>query len=270
MMKHTRWFLAAVALCVFAGSVSAVVMRVEPEHIEVSQGDVFTVDITVDPAGSEIMGAQYILYFDDTLLNVTEQTKRTFLSCDGASTNVYTNKINNTLGKIEYSETRTAVDYGVTDQGVLATVTVKAVEPGTCSLDLRDVRLSDPGAHYITDLLVDDGMCDIDVIGSAPAPTPETVTSTTTSATNTTTTPAQSVETPAMNQTPLQSPTALIMSTAVQTPTADQIPSESTSPAPARTARTPERNNMLPGFEASIAMAGLLTIMILKGRRTKR
>jgi hypothetical protein len=58
-MEHIRWFLAVVALCTFTGMVSAVPMvSVEPEHIEVSQGDVFRVNITVYPEGNETYGAR--------------------------------------------------------------------------------------------------------------------------------------------------------------------------------------------------------------------
>ena len=259
-MEHTRWFLAVVALCVFAGSVSASPMvRVEPEHIEVSQGDVFTVDITIDPNGTEIMGAQYDLYFNNMMLNATDQSKGPFLSQDGASTIEYKNKINNTLGKIEYSEARTNVATGVNITGVLATIRFEVLgESGMCEFRLDGVKLTDPNASYITDVSVSNGTCDIK---GMPTPTPTEQTP------ETYTTPAQSVETPAVNQTPLPSPTAPIMSTAVQTPTVDQIPSKLTSPAPAGTTRTPTRNNMVPGFEASIAIVGLLTIIISKGRR---
>ena len=265
-MKHIRWFLAVIALCIFAGLVSAVPMvRVETEHIEVSEGDVFAVNITVDPAGYETMGAQYNLYFNNTLLNAVDQARGGFLTQDGASATVYKDSINNTLGIIEYSEARTGgVEYGVTGYGILSTITFKAMEPGTCSLDLSDVRLSDPAAKYITDRLVGDGTCDIGAIGATPTPTLETATPTTTA----TTTPTQLVETPAVNnQTPMQSPTAPILSTAVQTPAVDQIPSEPASPATAGTARTPVMNTMVPGFEASIAIAGLLTIILSKRRR---
>lgn len=261
-MGHTRWFLAVVALCVFTGSVSAVsVVGIEPEYIEVSQGDVFMVDITIDPDGAEIMGAQYDLYFDNTLLNVVAQRKGTVLSHDGASTIVMSNRFNNTVGKIEYGETRTDVEYGVNITGALATIEFEVLgESGTCELHLDSVKVSkvsDPTPVYVN-VSVSSGRCDIRGM-STPTPTEQTP--------KTYTAPAQLVETPAVNQTPLQSPTVSMTSTAVQTPTVGQIPSEPTPPAQSGTARTPARNNMVPGFEASIAIVGLLIIIISKGRR---
>ena len=54
------------------------------------------------------------------------------------------NKINNTIGKIEYGETRQYVDYGVNTSGTLATITFEALADGFCELGLYDVILSTP------------------------------------------------------------------------------------------------------------------------------
>jgi hypothetical protein len=147
-----------VLLCVFVQpSVAAPVISVEPSHQNVLQGDIFTVNITVDPAGIEVMGAQYDLYFNNVLLNATEQIKGTFLSQDGASTMEVTNEINNTIGLVGYCEIRTGVDYGVTASGVLATVTFKAMEPGTSNLSLSNIIISDPLGAEIPGVLINDG-----------------------------------------------------------------------------------------------------------------
>ena len=157
-LRKTHMIMVATALfCMVQPALSAPIISVEPSQLNVLQGDVFTVNITIDPAGDEIMGAQYDLYFDNVLLNATDQVSGTFLSQDGASTTVYKNDINNTLGRLEYSQARIGVLYGATGYGILSTVTFKALEPGTCTLDLSDVRLSDPNAQYITDLVINDG-----------------------------------------------------------------------------------------------------------------
>ena len=139
----------ALALCVFTQSASAAHISVVPAFQTVSTGENFSVDIYVDPEGSEVFGAQYELHFNNSLLNATKQEKGPFLSQDGASTNIYVNKTNNTLGVTEYGEARIGVDYGVTSPGVLATITFRAMEPGICSLNLTNVKLSDPYANPI-------------------------------------------------------------------------------------------------------------------------
>ena len=150
-------------LCVVVQTASAApVVSVEPSYVSVLQGENFTVNITVDPGSTdEVMGAQYNLYFNNSLLNATKQEKGPFLSQDGASTSIFRNEINNTLGMLKYGESRTGVDYGVTTPGLLTTISFSAIEPGMCSLNLSNVKLSDPLAQPILGVLVNDGIVEI-------------------------------------------------------------------------------------------------------------
>ena len=121
------------------------IVNVEPQNVAVSTGDRFTVNIRVDTRGNEVYGAQYTLHFDPSILQVVDQTNGTFLSQDGASTIKVTNRFNNTIGTVEYGETRMEVENGTTVPGVLASITFDVV--GTCGstdLMLSNVILSDP------------------------------------------------------------------------------------------------------------------------------
>jgi len=134
----------ALALCVFTHVASAAHISVEPECQIIPPGEHFTVDIYVDPEGNETYAAEYKLQFNNTLVNATSQVNGSFLSQDGVSTLEIVNKINNTIGKIEYGETRQYVDYGVNTSGILATITFEALADGFCELGLYDVILSTP------------------------------------------------------------------------------------------------------------------------------
>ena len=140
---------------------AAPTISVEPSYMEVPQGDTFTVNITIDPDGTEVMGAQYTLHFDNVLLKALNQDGGPFFSQDGANTNIYADEIDNTLGRIEYSETRTGVDYGVTDQGVLTTIEFEVRCSGTDELRLSNVKLSDPDATYIPGIVVNNATVEI-------------------------------------------------------------------------------------------------------------
>jgi len=150
-----------ILICCVTSIHAAPVVSVEPSYQNVLQGDLFTVNITVNPAGVEVMGAQYDLYFNNTLLKGIEQVRGPFLSQDGTSTMDITNVINNTIGKAEYGEMRTGVEYGVFNPGVLATITFKAMEPGTCSLNLSNIVLSDPLGYEISGISVNNGTVEI-------------------------------------------------------------------------------------------------------------
>jgi hypothetical protein len=134
-------------ICLFAASAHAAQVSVEPSYMEVLKGENFTVDIYVDPDGSEVYGAQYDLYFNNMLLNATLQTKGPFL---GEGTNMYKNEINNTIGRIKYGEARTGGG-GVFTPGILASITFQAIaeEDGISELRLENVKLSNTTAYPI-------------------------------------------------------------------------------------------------------------------------
>lgn len=177
-----------IVLCIWTYTASAMpIVGIEPISMEVSQGDSFTVNITVDPDGTEILGAQYRLSFDNNLLNVIDQSKGTFLSQDGTNTINIPNKINNSIGEVEYGETRHDISYGVTNSGILAVITFNTTDSGACNLILDNVILSDTDAEAISDVEVNEGTCEIVIIEQKSTSSP-TKTNTKTSKTTITST----------------------------------------------------------------------------------
>jgi len=142
------------------GAASATI-SVEPPYQKVSPGEMFSINITVDPKGEEIYGAQYELYFNTSILNATVQTPGTFLSLDGGSTIVVTNKIDNAVGKIEYGETRIGEENGVTTRGTLSSITFEVVaDAGRSMFNFVNVTLGDPLSREIP-ATTEDGMMEI-------------------------------------------------------------------------------------------------------------
>ncbi|RZN42787.1 MAG: hypothetical protein EFT35_01735 [Methanophagales archaeon ANME-1-THS] len=146
-----------------------VVVSVSPPSTSTSQGQLFTVDITIDPRGAEVFGAQYDLYFDSSVLTVVSQTQGTFLSQDGARTNVFVNETNNTIGKVKYGEGRIGIANGVSSPGVLASLSFKAIRSsGTSNLILSTVKVSDAAGNKI-EVEVKDGTCTVGTGTGEPA-----------------------------------------------------------------------------------------------------
>ncbi len=138
-------------------------VSISPDMITASSGDIFTIDIIVDPLGNGIYGAQYELQFDNNILKATEQTKGTFLSHGGAEAVEVSNNINNTIGKIEYGETRTGDPQevgSITDAGVLASITFEVIGAGTSELTL-DAMLANSSAQSIN-TTVSNGICNVE------------------------------------------------------------------------------------------------------------
>ena len=123
-------------------------ISVVPSRQTVLKGENFSVNISIDPEGSEVFGTQYELHFNNLVLNATAQDKGPFFGSDSF---VLKNEINNTMGWLKYGETRTATaTSGITKPGVLTTITFRAIaERGTSELSFSVAKLSDPLANPI-------------------------------------------------------------------------------------------------------------------------
>ena len=262
-MKRPIILLAVMALCLVSTASAQPVVSVTPQVVNAELGDVFTIDIIVDPMGDGIYAAQYNLYFDNSILNATAQTQGTFLSHDGASTTNMPNRFNNTIGLIEYGETRRNVEYGVTTSGILAAIKFNATKHGVCSLTLRDVVMSDQNGDGIPDVSSNDGRC---IITSIETGTPTA-----------TEPPSSGMVIPTATGSPTPAPTepaATPTATTVETAAADQTPPtepQSTASSSATLKQTVKRpsDNSISGFTSILAMIGLLIALyaISKGKR---
>ena len=156
---------AIIIICTIIATIQAAsaapTISVEPSYLSVSQGDDFTVNVTIDPCGDEVMGAQYKLYFNNILLRALSQNKDSFLSRDSASTVNIVNKIDNPAGRIEYGEMRTGVTNGVNTSGTLTTIKFEARSSGSGELRLYDVVLSDPNVTEIPGVIVNNATVEI-------------------------------------------------------------------------------------------------------------
>lgn len=160
-MKHVIAVMLTIGILgIIIQTASATVISVEPSYLQVSPGEEFTVNITVDPEGNGTYGAQYILNFDNVLLRALRQKQGSFLSQDGANTDVYSNEINSTIGQVRYGESRKGkpeVIGGVTTPGTLAMITFEAIGPGMCNLNLSKVKLTKTDTQPIPDVLINNG-----------------------------------------------------------------------------------------------------------------
>lgn len=245
--------LAFILLSAAASGTPPAEVSIVPTVINTDVGNRFTINVTVNPAGSEICGAQYTLHFNPAILKAITQTKGSFLSQDGASTIEVTNSFNNTRGTVEYGETRIGVENGVENPGTLTSISFEVIGTGTSDLDLLDVIVSDPNATSI-ETVVNNGRC---VVGNGEAST-ETSPSTPTTTSTLTPTP-----TPAASPAPTPTATANVETPTTTTPSSTpppadirQTPTPTSSPTETPAAST-------PGFEAVLSISALLVISVL-------
>ncbi len=157
MRKRTELFALAVLLptCICqTGVATESTVSLSPQTMTVSQGDTFTLDIVVDPAGNEVYRAECILRFDNAMLEANDQSGGTFLSVETLD------GINNAVGKIAYGAMRgdPEVVGSATESGVLTSINFEALGPGTCGITL-EASLYDSSIHPISAVVVNSGTC---------------------------------------------------------------------------------------------------------------
>jgi len=178
-VKIINLLVAITVVCICMHTVvGASVIKIEPESVDVTEGETITVNIMIE-SDVKIQGGEFKLCFDNTLLNATDLVKGTYLGHDGASTMNVVKKIHNTIGVVEYGEMRTGVDTGIAGSGILASVLFNATGSGVCDLTIGDVILSkledpdDPESNpiEIKDVVINSGICDISSSGLASVST---------------------------------------------------------------------------------------------------
>jgi hypothetical protein len=245
------------------------IISVSPASIDVSPRDTFTIEIKVEPKGSEIYGVEYNLSFDNSLLKAQTQTQGTFLRQDGMNTTeIIANEINNTFSKLEYCEFRDVED-GVTNPGVLTSISFEVIgTAGTSALNLNAI-LTNSDFEMITGTEIKSGNCIIGkVTGEQLTPTPTVTPSPavspvlTPTATPTPTSQAPETTTPTSQASVKPTPTSQAPVTTTTTPTSQASETTtSTSQAPETTPK-PEEKSDIPGFEAQLAIAAIALIAL--------
>ena len=261
MHAYIRHIVIVLLMCLFATSAQAAQISVEPTYQEVFQGENVTINIIVYPEGSDVYGASYKIYFNNTLLNATSQTQGPFLTQDSQGSTVWGNVIDNPNGTIEYSESRMGIDFGVTNPGVLTTITFQAIGvEGTRPLGISYLNgelLYATSGSIPTN--INNGTCRIVEIDQTSTPVPTTTTTATPqqtpTATSTTPTPtATAIQTPTISSKPSSSPNI------TESPTSSISQSEEKS----------NEKNELSGFKATFAVTGLLIVLILKRKNVRK
>jgi len=128
---------------------------INPSENNVNAGKEFNIYVKID-SENEIYAVQFDLVFDKNIIEALKVEEGNFLKKDGASTFVAVNKINNTIGKISFANTRFNIQVGITGQGILALVKFKAKSSGSTTLNLEDVKISNTELQQIN-VSVSDG-----------------------------------------------------------------------------------------------------------------
>src|SRR3990172_3304088 len=150
IMIYFRSILILLVMFMFAGQGMAADVKVNPQGYLATQGETFELNITIDPEGTAIAGAQLNIAFDTSNIRINKITEGNFLKQNGSSTFFSEGIINNStgtvlnifgvvLGRINVSSTGTFVVINATAIGI----------SGTSGINLSNVKLSNSDAQPV-------------------------------------------------------------------------------------------------------------------------
>jgi hypothetical protein len=167
--------LLILSLSGISAGANNVTMSVIPKNAEAGAGEIFIVSVDVNPNDNSLYGAQFELSFDPTILEAIKIDKGQLLGQDGAQTiNPIQKPINNSIGKVEYAESRIGTQTGVKTPGKLAIITFKVKDDAKLgsnqSFSLLNIILTDSD---VKPLFADINNGDLKVVqgGKSPAVT---------------------------------------------------------------------------------------------------
>jgi hypothetical protein len=130
---------------------SPAIVTVSAPTQPVSQGQQFTLNITVQPNNS-IAGVQFSLSFNPSLVSINSVTQGNLLNQGGASTYFTAGTINNTSGTLtNVAGAITTPGQTVSTSGTFAVITMTASSgSGTCPLTLSNVIVGDINGNSLT------------------------------------------------------------------------------------------------------------------------
>ncbi|MHC1625499.1 MAG: cohesin domain-containing protein, partial [Methermicoccaceae archaeon] len=111
-----------------------VVMYISPALSTAKEEQQFTIDVKVLSPVEKIYGVQYTINYDKDVLEVVDQTPGTFLTSDGANSNIVENEFDNSIGVANYAEARKDTAVGVTGDDALAHITFRVIDGTTAGV----------------------------------------------------------------------------------------------------------------------------------------
>ena len=238
----------------------ATIVKVEPATQEVSAGEGFSVDVTIEDV-TDMAANGAILHFDPTAMQAANITA-------GVIDSFPVEIIDNEAGTVTFAYALQTGSY--TGSGPLATIdfTADASAEGTFDLNLTDVEILRPDVSLIQ-TGVSNGTVTITGDGEpTPTPTPTPLTGGNGGGES----PPAETPTPTSSPTPTSTPTPTLTLTLTPSPTPSLAPP--LTPSPTEEEKTYENittpSPKGPGFEAVFAIAVLLAVAYLTLRSKKK
>ena len=150
-MKIFKSILLICGLILITGQVFAAEVALDPATKIVTQGETFNVNITIDPMGTRIAGAQANIGFNSSLFRVNTISEGNLFTRNGTNTFFNAGTINNSTGTAINIFDSIIGNRNVTTRGTFIIINVTAIGiTGTSGFDLSNVKISDPNGLAVS------------------------------------------------------------------------------------------------------------------------
>ena len=145
---HAILFIFSVIFLI--NQVSAVEVKVVPSKESIIQGEKFDLNISVDPSGAAIAGAQLKIEFDNSFLIVNDVREGNFFKQSKSNTLFNKEIINNSLNTTinVYGAILGPFNVSTPDAFVVINATSRNLT-GKVFVNLSDVKICDPSGNYV-------------------------------------------------------------------------------------------------------------------------
>lgn len=121
------------------------IVRVQTSNQTLTLGQTLNVNVTIDPQGNSIAGAQMDIIFNKSVVQVNSITEGNLFKQGGAGTFFSGGTINNSLGKVTNVYSTILGPYNVSTQGTFVIINMTIVgTTGTSDLNLSNVKVGTP------------------------------------------------------------------------------------------------------------------------------
>lgn len=165
-----KFKILLLSIVFFISTVSAAEVTFIPTSKIVTQGETFDLNVSIDPMGAAIAGAQLNIEFNNSMLHVNDILEGNLFKKNGISTSFYGGIIDNSQGMVIniYSAILGPFNVSSPETFIIINVTATGSE-GEAWINLSNVRICDPEGGY-TILNVTNGRINIKRIASELTP----------------------------------------------------------------------------------------------------
>lgn len=150
MNENIKFGIFVLSLIFLVGHASAGDVIVMPLTKTVIQGQTFDLNISIDPGGTAIAGAQLKIGFNNSVIKINNIIEGDLFRQNGANTFFNPGTINNSLGTVVNIYDMILGPYSVSTPGTFIIINATAVGvSGTSGIDISNVMVSEPNGQAI-------------------------------------------------------------------------------------------------------------------------